>query len=68
VTPGPDGPLQISHVADAKWADLLAVAPASADIIAKIACGIADDQLTSTHTRVRQGTEDPVPRHERAYV
>ena len=48
VTPGPDGPLQISHVADAKWADLLAVAPASADIIAKIACGIADDQLTST--------------------
>ena len=48
VTPGPDGPLQISHVAYAKWADLLAVAPASADIIAKIACGIADDQLTST--------------------
>ena len=48
VTPGPDGPLQISHVADAKWANLLAVAPASADIIAKIACGIADDQLTST--------------------
>ena len=46
--PGPDGPLQISHVADAKWANLLAVAPASADIIAKIACGIADDQLTST--------------------
>lgn len=48
VTPGPDGPLQISHVADAKWANLLAVAPASADIIAKIAGGIADDQLTST--------------------
>ena len=48
VAPGPDGPLQISHVADAKWANLLAVAPASADIIAKIACGIADDQLTST--------------------
>lgn len=48
VAPGPDGPLRISHVADAKWADLLAVAPASADIIAKIACGIADDQLTST--------------------
>ena len=35
VAPGPDGPLQISHVADAKWANLLAVAPASADIIAK---------------------------------
>ena len=48
VAPGPDGPLQISHVADAKWANLLVVAPASADIIAKIACGIADDQLTST--------------------
>ena len=39
---------QINHVDDAKWADILVVAPASADSIAKIACGIADDQLTST--------------------
>ena len=40
--------MQINHVDDAKWADILVVAPASADSIAKIACGIADDQLTST--------------------
>ena len=44
----PSNPLQINHVDDAKWADVLVIAPASADIIAKIACGIADDQLTST--------------------
>lgn len=44
----PTRPLQIGHIADAKWADILVIAPASADIIAKIACGIADDQLTST--------------------
>lgn len=44
----PSNPLQINHVDDAKWADMLVIAPASADIIAKIACGIADDQLTST--------------------
>jgi len=40
--------LRINHVTDAKWADLLVIEPASANIIAKIACGIADDQLTST--------------------
>ena len=44
----PDKPLAINHVDDAKWADVLVIAPASADIIAKLACGIADDQLTST--------------------
>lgn len=44
----PSNPLQINHVDDAKWADALVIAPASADIIAKIACGMADDQLTST--------------------
>ncbi|MBT1180173.1 bifunctional phosphopantothenoylcysteine decarboxylase/phosphopantothenate--cysteine ligase CoaBC [Bifidobacterium vespertilionis] len=38
----------ISHIEDAKWADLLVIAPASADVIAKIANGIADDELTST--------------------
>ncbi|NMN01249.1 phosphopantothenoylcysteine decarboxylase [Bifidobacterium sp. DSM 109958] len=38
----------ISHIEDAKWADLLVIAPASADVIARIANGIADDELTST--------------------
>ena len=32
----------------AQWADVVAVVPASADIIGKAASGIADDLLTST--------------------
>ena len=51
----PTRPLQIGHIADAKWADILVIAPASADIIAKIACGIADDQLTSTMLAYDEG-------------
>lgn len=38
----------VEHVALAKKADLLMVAPASADVIAKLAHGIADDMLTTT--------------------
>ncbi|MBT1172382.1 bifunctional phosphopantothenoylcysteine decarboxylase/phosphopantothenate synthase [Bifidobacterium sp. MA2] len=38
----------INHVRDAAWADVLVVAPASADAIARIAAGLADDTLTST--------------------
>lgn len=51
----PSDPLHINHVDDAKWADMLVIAPASADIIAKIACGIADDQLTSTVLAYSEG-------------
>lgn len=38
----------VEHVALAKKADAVLVAPASADVIGKIACGIADDMLTTT--------------------
>ncbi len=38
----------IPHISVAKPADLFMVAPATANIIAKLACGIADDALTST--------------------
>lgn len=38
----------VEHVALAKQADLLMVAPASANVIAKMAHGIADDMLTTT--------------------
>ncbi len=38
----------VEHVALAKRADLFLVAPASADVIGKIAGGIADDMLTTT--------------------
>lgn len=38
----------VEHVALAKLADVFLVAPASADVIAKAACGIADDMLSTT--------------------
>ena len=38
----------VEHVAVAKKADVLMVAPASANVIGKIASGIADDMLTTT--------------------
>lgn len=38
----------VEHVALAKKADVVMVAPASADVIGKIAHGIADDMLTTT--------------------
>ena len=39
---------QVEHVALAKKADLMIVAPATANIIAKLAHGVADDMLTTT--------------------
>ena len=41
-------PPVIHHIALAKKADLMFIAPASADVIGKCANGIADDMLTST--------------------
>lgn len=38
----------VEHVALAKQADAVIIAPASANVIGKIACGIADDMLTTT--------------------
>jgi phosphopantothenoylcysteine decarboxylase/phosphopantothenate--cysteine ligase len=38
----------VAHVALAKKADILFIAPATADIIAKLAYGLADDMLTTT--------------------
>ncbi|KXL53242.1 coenzyme A biosynthesis bifunctional protein CoaBC [Anaerotignum neopropionicum] len=38
----------VAHVSLAKKADLLLIAPASANVIGKLACGIADDMLTTT--------------------
>lgn len=34
------------HVSLAEWAEVLVIAPATANVIGKIACGIADDLLT----------------------
>ncbi len=38
----------VSHISLAKKADCVIIAPATADIIGKIACGIADDMLSTT--------------------
>ena len=48
-----DRKYEIEHVALAKWADLLLIAPATADCMAKMACGIADDLLSTTCLAVR---------------
>lgn len=39
---------EVEHVALAKKADLMLVAPATANVMAKLAAGIADDMLTTT--------------------
>lgn len=39
---------QVEHVSVAKQADLVLIAPASANVIGKLAHGIADDMLTTT--------------------
>lgn len=42
------GDITPEHISHADWADMMVVAPASADIIGKFACGIADDALSTT--------------------
>ena len=41
-------PMEVEHISLAKKADLAIIAPATANIIAKMACGIADDMLSTT--------------------
>src|SRR5690606_40485689 len=44
----PRSELSIDHVAAARSADALVIAPATANVIAKLACGLADDPVTTT--------------------
>jgi phosphopantothenoylcysteine decarboxylase/phosphopantothenate--cysteine ligase len=37
----------MSHIELARWADLILVAPASADFMARLSCGLADDLLAT---------------------
>ncbi len=39
---------EIRHISLAQWADMVVIAPASANTISKLAHGVADDLLTST--------------------
>ncbi len=43
-----DDPAAVEHVAVGEWAELVVVAPASADLLARVAAGRADDLLTAT--------------------
>src|ERR671927_1325179 len=45
----PENPDPIAHITFSQTVDLLLVAPATANIIAKFANGVADDFLTSTY-------------------
>lgn len=38
----------IEHITWADWADLMVIAPATGNIIGKVACGIADDLISTT--------------------
>jgi phosphopantothenoylcysteine decarboxylase/phosphopantothenate--cysteine ligase len=46
---GPDNPDPIAHITFSQTTDLLIVAPATANMIAKFANGVADDFLSSTY-------------------
>lgn len=41
----PESAFAMDHIALARWADAVVIAPATADFIAKLACGLADDVL-----------------------
>ena len=49
----PQSEISIDHVAIAERADVMVVAPATAHTIAKMACGFADDALTTTALATR---------------
>ena len=42
-----DGVSAVEHISWAKWATAAVIAPATANTLAKIACGLADDALTT---------------------
>lgn len=43
-----DRKYEIGHISLAKWAELFIVAPATTNCMAKMACGVADDLLSTT--------------------
>lgn len=45
----------LGHIQWAKWADIAVVAPASANVLGKLACGLADDALTTTLMALPRG-------------
>jgi len=45
----------LAHIEWAKWAEVAVVAPCSANVLAKLACGLADDALTTTLMALPRG-------------
>lgn len=39
---------EVEHISFATWADVIVIVPATANVIGKISCGIADDFVTTT--------------------
>lgn len=51
----PDGVSAVEHVSWAKWATVACVAPLTASTLGKLACGIADDALTTVFMALPAG-------------
>lgn len=52
----PDGVSAVEHVSWAKWADVACVAPLTANTLARLACGLADDALSTVFLALPAGT------------
>lgn len=52
---GPGRETAMDHIALARWAELLVVAPASADLVGRLAHGLADDLLTTLSLALAPG-------------
>ena len=50
----PNRTMEVEHISMAEWADALVVAPATANVIAKFANGIADDALSTLFLAVKK--------------
>jgi len=46
----------MAHIDHPKWADVACIAPATANILGKLAHGLADDVLSTTFLALRRGT------------
>ena len=46
----------LAHIEWAKWADIICIAPLTANTMAKLACGLADDALTTVLMATPRGT------------
>ena len=64
----PESNFDPSHIAIARDAALLVIAPASANIISKIAAGIADDMLSTTYLSVNCPVIVAPAMHVRMYL